>query len=98
MKPLNLHEAYKLYLLIKPISPETKDLSRDLLEFIAEFFQNMMDNSPNTLRDILRLFSDKETDTIIESGQMAVLEIILEGFVANRIVSLVEFFDGVIYG
>ena len=96
-RQLNIQQAYELYTILKPIFPEVKSSDGDLLDFSQELIQNMLDTDPQAIVEILALLSEEEPDKIVEAGEVVVLETLLTGLVDNKVASLIEFFDSVIF-
>ena len=97
-KRLNLSEAYDLYVLIKPVFPDEDKTDGDVFEFVNILIENIIEYDPKLVSDILGLLSGAERDKILSMGTVEALEVLLEGLVENKIVSLMDFFDGIING
>lgn len=93
-KILNLAEAYRFYTLTKPYFPEyTQDTA--LLEFMQEFLTNI--DEP-ILRELFGLFLGESGGTIEQTERGELLMLLIDRLQANRIIELVEFFNGLING
>lgn len=95
-KILTINEAYELYVLLKPTFPESLP-EENLLDFLSDIVSRIRAVDDMILVEAVSLLSGLETDKIIEMEDgNEFLEMLIDGFVENRIINLMDFFDGII--
>lgn len=93
-KILNLSEAYQFYVLTKDHFPEY-DKDTALVDFLQEFLTNI---DEATLRQLFGLFLGESAGTIEQTERGELLSLLIDCFHENRVIDLVEFFNGIING
>lgn len=96
MESLTLNNALALYKILGAYIPEIDDEDIDVFEFIGKIIENI--NSSNKHEDYtlsVELMSNKSWEEIKKLTSNEVLELFIDGLIANRIIQLKSFCDNI---
>lgn len=93
IKILNIQQAYDLYRLLKSFFPEY-DKDTELVSFLTEFLTNI---DEDTLLEVFDLFLGEEAGRIYETERVELLNLLVECFIQNQVIALMEFFTGIVH-
>lgn len=96
IRTLTIVEAWKLFNLIRDHFPSKLDQEVIVIDFISTFVDSIAKDSPTIIVEILRLLLEEDESKIIELSAKETLAILIEGFQANRVFDLYNFFQEII--
>jgi len=96
---LKIHDAIKLYALLKDYLPDSKNFD-NYLDYSGIIIHNIRESSrPETFGEcLLLMYPDEDAQTLLDKDSLMIIELFVQGLVNNKILDLVEFCTGINYG